>query len=103
MALSAACASTVATLRAWRADAVTLSPATTHGDILGFSREVYVVDDRSTAELVAAATDGDHRAWDELVDRHAGLVLAVCRRFRLSDADVHDVSQTVWLRLVEHL
>ncbi len=55
------------------------------------------------ARLVAAAADGDGSAWNALVDRHAGLVWSICRRFRLCDADAHDVSQTVWLRLVERL
>lgn len=53
--------------------------------------------------LVAAAAAGDPAAWDALVDRHAGLVWSVCRRFRLADTDAQDVSQTVWLRLVERL
>lgn len=59
--------------------------------------------DQSLAALVGAASAGDAQAWDELVERYASLVVAVCRRFRLTDADLHDVSQTVWLRLVEHL
>jgi DNA-directed RNA polymerase specialized sigma24 family protein len=37
------------------------------------------------------------------VRRYAPLVLAVARSHRLSAADAQDVSQTVWLRLVEHL
>jgi RNA polymerase sigma factor (sigma-70 family) len=53
--------------------------------------------------LVAAAAAGDSQAWGLLVDRYAGLVWSVCRRFRLSDSDAEDVSQTVWLRLVERL
>ena len=57
----------------------------------------------ATAELVRAAVDGDAEAWGEIVQRFAGLVVAVCRRYRLGDADVGDVSQTVWLRAVEHL
>ncbi|MDQ1463257.1 MAG: hypothetical protein QOC73_198, partial [Actinomycetota bacterium] len=61
------------------------------------------VDDRSTAELVAAAHAGDSSAWGELVDRYGGLVWAVARGFALSTADASDVSQTTWLRLVEHL
>ncbi|NAZ85033.1 RNA polymerase sigma factor [Kineococcus indalonis] len=59
--------------------------------------------DSSTADLVRAAAEGDGEAWDEIVQRYAELVVAVCRRFRLADADVRDVSQTVWLRLVENL
>jgi RNA polymerase sigma factor (sigma-70 family) len=55
------------------------------------------------ASLLAAANDGDQAAWDVIVDRYAGLVVGVARRYRLGDADLADVSQTVWLRLVEHL
>ena len=56
-----------------------------------------------TELLVAAAIAGDAAAWEELVDRYAGLVWSVCRRYRLTDADAADVSQTVWLRTVERL
>ena len=55
------------------------------------------------ATLVPAAREGDHSAWDAIVDRFLPLVGAIIRRHRLSDADGDDVSQTVWLRLVEHL
>ena len=43
------------------------------------------------------------QAWDTLVKRYAPLVWSICRRYRLSDADTHDVSQSVWLGLVNHL
>ncbi|MFN0090472.1 MAG: RNA polymerase sigma factor [Acidimicrobiales bacterium] len=52
--------------------------------------------------LLRAAGSGDQRAWDALVDRFANLVWSIARSFRLSTADAADVSQTVWLRLVEH-
>ena len=55
------------------------------------------------ATLVPAAREGDQDAWDAIVDRFLPLVGALIRRHRLSDADGDDVSQTVWLRLVEHL
>jgi RNA polymerase sigma factor (sigma-70 family) len=55
------------------------------------------------AELVRAAGDGDQRAWEGLVDRVSGLVWSVARAHGLSRADAADVSQTAWLRLVEHL
>ena len=54
-------------------------------------------------KLVAAAAEGDENAWRELVDRFAPLVQGVARSFRLPRDEVEDVSQTVWLRLVEHL
>src|SRR6266511_3202686 len=53
--------------------------------------------------LVRASADGDEKAWNELVRRYAYLVVAVTRQYRLSPVDAQDVSQTVWLRLVEHL
>jgi RNA polymerase sigma factor (sigma-70 family) len=55
-----------------------------------------------TAELVDAAMEGDTAAWDALVGRFAGVVWAVCRSNRLTDADAADVFQTTWLRLIEH-
>jgi RNA polymerase sigma factor (sigma-70 family) len=57
----------------------------------------------STSELLAEAEAGNSAAWNELVDRYSGLVWAVARGFALSMADAADVSQTTWLRLVEHL
>jgi RNA polymerase sigma factor (sigma-70 family) len=61
------------------------------------------VPQRETAELLAGARAGESDAWDELVERYARLVWAVARGFALSAADAADVSQTTWLRLVEHL
>jgi RNA polymerase sigma factor (sigma-70 family) len=57
----------------------------------------------SVADLVKAASVGDMPAWEGLVERFAGLVWGIARSHRLGDADAADVSQTVWLRLVEHL
>jgi RNA polymerase sigma factor (sigma-70 family) len=53
--------------------------------------------------LVRAAIGGDQDAWAALVAEFGALVLGVARAHRLSDADVADVAQTTWLRLVEHL
>lgn len=55
------------------------------------------------AVLTAAAAAGDAEAWNTLVSRYGRMVYATCRRWRLNDADAADVSQTVWLRLVENL
>ncbi|MBS2963067.1 sigma-70 family RNA polymerase sigma factor [Actinocrinis puniceicyclus] len=62
-----------------------------------------VDEDSGTQELLAAASRGDQKAWDLLVNRFTRLVWSVARSFRLSDADAADVCQTTWLRLVEHL
>ena len=53
--------------------------------------------------LVRAAAAGEQSAWNALVDRFASTVWAIARAHRLSAADAADVSQTTWLRLLEHL
>ncbi len=55
------------------------------------------------ALLVKTAAGGDQRAWDELVRRFARLVWSIPRGYGLDVADAADVSQTVWLRLIESL
>ena len=52
--------------------------------------------------LLARVVDGDESAWNELVDRFAGLVWSVARSFHLAAATTDDVVQTVWLRLAEY-
>jgi RNA polymerase sigma factor (sigma-70 family) len=60
-------------------------------------------DGTTVDELVAGARRGDQTAWNALVSRYSPLVVAVIRAYRLRDKDAEDVSQIVWLRLVEHL
>jgi RNA polymerase sigma factor (sigma-70 family) len=60
-------------------------------------------DDPSVIALVTRAAGDDQQAWDELIERYAPLVWAICARHRLSDHDIEDVSQCVWLLLVEQL
>jgi RNA polymerase sigma factor (sigma-70 family) len=55
------------------------------------------------AELVRAAAADDEAAWRVLVARYSGLVWSIARGHRLAEADVADVAQTTWLRLVEHV
>jgi len=57
----------------------------------------------TVADLIADATRGEQGAWNALVDRYMPLVYSVIRGYRMGDADAQDVSQTLWLRLVEHL
>lgn len=57
-------------------------------------------------ELVGAVNDaigGSQHAWDQLVERFSGLVWGIARSQSLDAADASDVSQTVWLRLAEHI
>ena len=69
------------------------------------SEEERVVDrpPPSSAELVHAALTGSRPAWNELVERFTPLVLSITSRYRMTPADAADVSQTVWLQLVQHL
>jgi RNA polymerase sigma factor (sigma-70 family) len=55
------------------------------------------------ATLLARMADGDQSAWRRLIDEYDGLVRSVAASFRLQTADVHDVAQTTWLRLLQHV
>ncbi|MCB0076804.1 MAG: sigma-70 family RNA polymerase sigma factor [Anaerolineales bacterium] len=54
-------------------------------------------------ELLSACRAGDQSAWNALVTRYQALVYTIPRRYRLTDAEVEDVFQSVWLRLIENL
>ncbi len=62
-----------------------------------------VTADRVVADLVTRARNGDERAWGALVERYAPLIWSICRNHRLGDADAKDVTQSVWLYLVDQL
>ncbi len=62
-----------------------------------------MTDPDTLTEKVQAATSGDREAWNWLVDRYAPLVMGVASRYRLRAEDAADVSQGVWLKLVEHI
>ena len=55
------------------------------------------------AALVGRAAAGHQEAWNEIVDRYAPLVWAICTRHRLSNHDREDVGQRVWLLLLEQI
>jgi RNA polymerase sigma factor (sigma-70 family) len=57
----------------------------------------------SVEQLVQAAREGDSGAWAAIVQRYAELIRSVARRYRLSPADIEDVSQLVWLKLFDHI
>jgi len=57
----------------------------------------------TVGELVERASGSDETAWRALVDRFSGLVWSITRAQGLSRSDGADVSQTVWLRLVDNL
>jgi RNA polymerase sigma factor (sigma-70 family) len=55
------------------------------------------------ARLMALAASGDRRAWESLVDAYSGMIWMIARNHRLGHGDAADVSQTTWLRLLEHI
>lgn len=62
-----------------------------------------MTDPETLTEKVQAAISGEREAWNWLVDRYAPLVMGVASRYRLRAEDAADVSQGVWVKLVEHL
>jgi RNA polymerase sigma factor (sigma-70 family) len=56
-----------------------------------------------SAKYIRRAARGDRDAWTEIVEEFEGMLRAVARAHRLSEADAADVAQTTWVRLVENL
>lgn len=78
-----------------------LAPVTAYDD-LPYTRGG-AVDRADVGALVQSAVDGDAAAWKALVEGLSPLVWSVVRAHRLSDADAHEVYQTVWFRFAQHL
>lgn len=57
----------------------------------------------SNETLLERTGQGDQSAWRQLVDQYDRFFRSVAGSFRLQAADVHDVAQTTWLRLVQNL
>lgn len=53
--------------------------------------------------LVEDAIKGDQDAWSALVQRYQPLVSSIIRKYRLGPTDAEDVSQGLWLQLVQHV
>src|SRR5271169_3609627 len=60
-------------------------------------------DDPTVITLVTRAGIGDQGAWNDLIERYAPLVWSICSSYRLPRSDIDDVSQCVWVLLVEKL
>lgn len=50
--------------------------------------------------MLESAARGKESAWREIVERYSPLILAICRDYGLSGADIEDVAGSVWLQLV---
>lgn len=59
--------------------------------------------DDALADVVAAAARGVPSAWGALTRRYGGVITAIARSCRLNDADVAEVYQVTWLRMVENI
>jgi RNA polymerase sigma factor (sigma-70 family) len=57
----------------------------------------------SDTELLGAARKGDEEAWEQIIDRYQSLINGISRRHHLAPYDAHDVSQYVWMQLVNHI
>src|SRR3979411_2763967 len=60
-------------------------------------------DSCDVAALVRRAVDGDMRAWNRLVNQYSRLIWSITVEFKLAESDAADVTQTTWLRLLEHI
>jgi RNA polymerase sigma-70 factor (ECF subfamily) len=49
------------------------------------------------------ASAQDEQAWGEFVHRYGARILGWCRKWKLQDADAHDVTQTVLVKLAEKM
>ena len=78
-----------------------LAPVTAYDD-MPYTRGG-AVDRADVGALVQSAVDGDAAAWKALVEGLSPLVWSVVRAHRRSDADAHEVYQTVWFRFAQHL
>jgi len=54
-------------------------------------------------KLIIACRRGDERAWETLIARHERLVFSIARRQGLSAADAADVTQTVFIILLQNM
>jgi RNA polymerase sigma-70 factor (ECF subfamily) len=58
---------------------------------------------RITLLLRLRREPGDSRAWGEFVGHYGEKILGWCRAWGLQDADAHDVTQTVLLKLASYM
>jgi RNA polymerase sigma factor (sigma-70 family) len=61
------------------------------------------LDPQVASDLVKRAATGDRSAWEKIVDAYNGLIWSIAHSHGLDARDVADVTQTTWLRLVEHI
>ena len=68
----------------------------------GWSGNVRVME-RTEAELIAAALQGDAASFEPLVEKYSPRVFATARRYARRDSEVEDIAQEVWLKAFQKL
>ncbi len=58
--------------------------------------------DDDNATLLERMSAGDTFAWRRLIEKHERLIWSVAASFHLQTADIQDVAQMTWLRLIQH-
>jgi RNA polymerase sigma factor (sigma-70 family) len=56
-----------------------------------------------SGEVVRMATEGQKEAWDELHRRYHRMIGRIARSTGCATADLPDVQQAVWARLIQHI
>jgi len=59
--------------------------------------------ERTEAELIAAALQGDAASFEPLVEKYSPRVFATARRYARRDSEVEDIVQEVWLKAFQKL
>jgi RNA polymerase sigma factor (sigma-70 family) len=54
-------------------------------------------------DAITAVKWSDEGGWNALIERYQPIINSVCRRYRLKPEDAADVSQTVWMKVVDNL
>jgi RNA polymerase sigma factor (sigma-70 family) len=52
---------------------------------------------------LTAVKSSDKQGWNALIERYQPIINSVCRSYRLTPEDAADVSQTVWMKVVDNL
>ena len=59
--------------------------------------------ERSEAELIAAALNGDAASFEPLVEKYSPRVFSTARRYARRESEVEDIAQEVWLKAFQKL
>ena len=52
---------------------------------------------------ITALKCSDEQGWNALIEAYQPIIKSVCRSYRLKPEDAADVSQTVWMQVVDNL